>query len=52
MALANPPPMLKSVKEKDFRENRPESGFRAVFLCVPLTSVAFSFIVAYLINGQ
>ena len=52
MALANPPPMLKSVREKDFKENRLESGFRAVFLCVTLTYVAFSFIVAYVINGQ
>ena len=44
--------MLKSVKEKDFRENELESDFCRVFLCVPFTSVAFSFIVVYLINGQ
>ena len=51
VALVKPPLMLKSVREKDFRE----INLRVIlveYLCVPLTLVTFSFIVACLINGQ
>ena len=51
MASAKPPSMLKSVREKDSREKIVESDF-VEYLCVPLTSVVFSFIVLCLINGQ
>ena len=51
VALAKPPPMLKSVREKYFREKQTGEWFCRVF-CVPLTSVAFSFIIECLINGQ
>ena len=51
MALAKLPSMLKSVREKDSKENRLESDFRRVFVCT-FTSVAFSFIIVCLINGQ
>ena len=51
MALAKSPLMLKLVREKDLIEYRLESDF-VEYLCVPFTSVALSFIVVCLINGQ
>ena len=51
MALAKLLSILKLVREKDSIKYRLESDF-VEYLCVPLTSVALSFIVVCLINGQ
>ena len=55
VALAKPPPMFKSVREKDLERNRLESYFCRVFVCnwAYLGFLVLSpFIVVCCVNGQ
>ena len=55
VVLAKPPPMLKSIREKDLKRNRLKNDFCRVFVCLwaYLGFLVLSpFIVVCCVNGQ